>query len=68
MTNSEVQKAFDDMGLGTEAVRERFRSLSRLGVQEDRPPQFIYQDSVSAPIAKVNQNAELAPVARRNQD
>lgn len=67
MTTKEIQEAFDDMGLGTETERERFMALARLGAQQDRPAVFIRQDSVSAPIGKDGQNAELASAPRRNQ-
>ena len=63
MTMQQIQRVFDEMRLGTEAERERFRDLAKLGTHESQSFHFIRLDDVSTPEAEEKDNAKLAPAS-----
>jgi hypothetical protein len=72
MSPEQIQRMFEEMGLGTEEERAAYRYVappdSRLSVAEPTEMIFIRTDSVSAVLDPLTQHADLAQPPQRNPD
>ncbi len=67
LTPEQIQSAFDDMGLGTDAQRTGFRELAIPLPLSDETYGPVRLDIGSFPTFMEDPDAKLAPVARRDQ-
>jgi hypothetical protein len=60
LTQEEIQKMFEEMGLGSEKERERFNKFTKEGLKSNLDPKHTYKYTSTTSKAEDKEDAELA--------